>query len=77
MKNGLIIIGVIMIILAIVGFAMGGFKVTETKNVVDLGPIQVNAKEEHRFPIPPIVSYALLAGGAACVIGGAMTKSGA
>lgn len=75
MKNGLIIAGVILIILSVVGFAMGGFSITENKKLVDLGPIQVDGQVEHHYPIPPIVNYAMLAGGAALVIGGSLQKA--
>lgn len=74
MKNGLIIAGVILIILSVVGFAKGGFSITENKTVLDVGPIKVDSQVEKRYPIPPLVNYALLAGGAALVIGGAVAK---
>lgn len=47
------IIGVVLIVLAIVGFSLGGFSFTHEKKDVDLGPIQVEHQQKKTVPIPP------------------------
>lgn len=64
------IIGVVLIVLAIVGFSLGGFSFTHEKKDVDLGPIQVEHQQKKTVPIPPALSWAVLIGGVACVVVG-------
>ena len=68
------IVGILLIILGVIALAYGGFSFTtqEKKNVVDLGPIQVDAtvEKERRFPLPPILGVAALTGGVVLVIVG-------
>jgi hypothetical protein len=57
------IIGVLLILLAIIGFATGGISFTHQKKDVDLGPVQVSHETKDTFPISPILStLALVAG---------------
>ena len=57
------IIGALLILLAIIGFATGGISFTHQKKDVDLGPIQVSHETKDTFPISPILStLALVAG---------------
>ena len=57
------IIGVLLILLAIIGFATGGISFTHHKKDVDLGPVQVSHETKDTFPISPILStLALVAG---------------
>jgi uncharacterized membrane protein HdeD (DUF308 family) len=68
------IIGVILIIIGVVALAYEGITYTtrETKKVVDLGPLQVDATVEKQktIPLPPILGVAALVGGVALVIAG-------
>jgi hypothetical protein len=50
------VIGVLLILLGVVGFAMGGFSVTHEKKDVDMGPIQIGHEQKKTFPIPPALS---------------------
>jgi hypothetical protein len=59
-----LIIGVVLVILGIIGLAYEGFTVTHQKKVLDIGPIQATKKEQETIPIPPIVSWAAIGGGA-------------
>lgn len=67
------IIGILLIILGIIGFAVGGFSYSHEKKDVDLGPLQVSHKQTNTVPIPPILSAIALVGGIALVVVG--TKS--
>lgn len=57
------VLGIILIILGIVGFAVGGVTFTRQQTVVAVGPLEVQAEERQTFPIAPI------AAGAAVVVG--------
>lgn len=68
------IIGVILIIVAIVGFAMGGISFTHQKKVVDMGPVQLSHKETDTLPISPILSTLALIVGAGLVFAGSRSR---
>lgn len=61
--RGLMGVGVLLIVLGIAGLVIDNVHYTETKKVVDLGPIQVNSEEQHNIPIPTIAGViAVIAG---------------
>jgi hypothetical protein len=64
------IIGILLIILGIIGFATGGISFTHQKKDVDAGPIQISHKTQDTLPISPILStISLLAGVGLVVVG--------
>jgi hypothetical protein len=68
------IIGAILIVVGIVGFAIGGFSFTHEKKDVDLGPLQVSHEQKSTLPIPPILSGIALVGGIALVAVGVRSR---
>jgi uncharacterized membrane protein YidH (DUF202 family) len=68
------IVGVILIILGIAGFAMGGISFTHQKKDVDLGPVQVSHEKTQTLPISPILSTLALVAGVGLVVVGARAK---
>jgi hypothetical protein len=64
------IIGLILVILGVVGFALGGFSFTHKEKVVDLGPIEASADKKESVPIPPILAGLALVGGVVLLIAG-------
>jgi hypothetical protein len=68
------IIGILLIVIGIIGFAVGGFSFTHEKKDVDLGPLQVSHKQTSTVPIPPILSGIALIGGIALVVVGAKNR---
>jgi hypothetical protein len=68
------VIGGILILLGIVGFAIGGFSFTHEKKDVDLGPVQVSHEQKKTVPIPPILSTIALIGGIGLVVVGVRSK---
>ncbi len=62
------VIGVVLIILGIVALAYQGITYTSRENVVDLGPLKVEAKREKTIPLPPAVGVAALVGGIVLVL---------
>ena len=68
------LIGLVLIVVGIIGFAVGGFSFTHEKKDVDLGPLQVSHKQTSTVPIPPILSAIALIGGIALVVVGAKSS---
>ena len=64
------IVGILLIILGIVGFAMGGFSFTHQKKDVDLGPVQMSHQQTKTVPISPILSLVSLVAGVGLVVVG-------
>ena len=64
------IIGIILIIVGIVGFAYGGFGWNEKKKDAQLGPLEISHTEGHGISFPPIVSGICLVGGIVLVVVG-------
>jgi hypothetical protein len=64
------VIGIILILLGIVGFAVGGVSFTHEKKDVDVGPIQIGHKETNTLPISPILSTVSLIAGVGLVVVG-------
>jgi hypothetical protein len=69
------IIGLILIVIGIVGFAIGGFSFTHEKQDAKIGPLDISHKQTDTVPIPPILSGIALVGGIALVVVGARSKS--
>jgi uncharacterized membrane protein YidH (DUF202 family) len=65
------IVGILLIILGVAGFAMGGISFTHQKKDVDLGPVQVSHEQKQTLPISPILSTISLIAGAGLVVAGA------
>ena len=68
------IVGIVLILIGIVGFAMGGFSFTHEKKDVDMGPIQIEHKKTDTVPIPPILSGLALVAGVGLVVVGARSR---
>ncbi len=68
------VVGILLIVLAIVGFAVGGISFTHEKKVVDMGPVQLSHKETNTIPISPILSTISLIAGVGLIVVGARSK---
>jgi hypothetical protein len=68
------IIGLILIVIAIIGFAVGGVSFTHQKQDAKLGPIDISHKQTDTVPIPPILSAIALVGGIGLVVVGVKGK---
>jgi len=67
------IIGILLILLGIIGYATGGISFTHEKKDVDVGPVQISHKTHDTLPISPILSTVSLIAGLGLVVVG--TKS--
>jgi hypothetical protein len=65
------IIGIILIILGVVGLALGGFSFKHKEKVLDLGPVEASADKKESVPIPPLLAGIALVGGVVLVAAGA------
>lgn len=68
------VVGIILIIVGIIGFSIGGVSFTHEKKDVDLGPVQVSHQQKSTVPIPPVLSAIALVGGIALVVVGVRAK---
>jgi hypothetical protein len=67
-------IGLILIVIAIIGFAVGGISFTHQKQDAKLGPINISHQQTETIPIPPILSAVALVAGFGLVIVGLKGK---
>jgi uncharacterized membrane protein YidH (DUF202 family) len=69
------IIGIVLIILGVAGFALGGISFTHQKKDVDLGPVQVSHDQKETLPISPILSVVSLVAGVGLVAVGVRARA--
>ncbi len=65
------LVGLILLVIGGIGFALGGFSFTRREKVIDIGPIQATAERQHSVPISPILSGIAVVGGIALIAVGA------
>ena len=69
------IIGSLLILLGVVGFAVGGITFTHEKKDVDVGPLQISHEQQKTMPISPILSTISLIAGVGLVVVGSRSSS--
>ena len=57
------VVGIALVVIGLVSLLLGGFRWTQQKTVVDVGPLKATTTEHKTLPIPPIVGGLALAGG--------------
>ena len=67
-------IGIILIVLGAIALAYQGISYTTKEKVLDLGSIEVEQKEKHTIPLPPILGGLALATGIILTIAGSSGK---
>jgi drug/metabolite transporter (DMT)-like permease len=65
------IAGILLIVLGVAALIYGGFSYTTEKKAVDMGPIQIEKKEHHNVPLPPLLGVVAILGGGALLYMGA------
>ena len=65
------VVGILLIVLGIIGFAWGGISFTHQKKVASVGPVQLSHKETNTLPISPILSGISLVAGIGLIVVGA------
>ncbi len=66
----IVILGVVLIVLGIGGLIFRSVHWTETKNVADIGPLQINSREDHNVWIPTAAGIAAVLAGLGLVVVG-------
>lgn len=61
-------IGFVLIAVGIIMMVYTGFNYVTTENVVDIGPISIDAEKNHPVQWSPILGVALLVGGVLLII---------
>jgi uncharacterized membrane protein YidH (DUF202 family) len=64
-------VGIILIVIGVAALALQGINYTTKEKIIDLGPVEASAENEHRIPLPPILGGVALAGGVVLMIAGA------
>ena len=62
------IVGAVLVVIGLVSLLMGGFRWSEQKTVVDIGPLKATTEEHKTLPIPPVVGALALVGGIVVLI---------
>jgi preprotein translocase subunit Sss1 len=68
------IIGTVLVVIGIIGFATGGLSFTHEKKVVDLGSVEISRKTQDTLPLSPIFSTVSLIVGLGLVVVGVRSK---
>lgn len=69
MRN-MTVLGVVLVLLGVGALLFGHFSYSQTKPVADIGPIHVNAQEEHHVSIPTIAGIVVVIAGLGLVVMG-------
>jgi hypothetical protein len=67
-------IGIILIVIGVIALALQGISYTTKEKVVDLGPVEATAEDEHYIPLPPVLGGVALVGGVVLVIAGSRRR---
>jgi uncharacterized membrane protein YidH (DUF202 family) len=57
------LIGIALVVIGLVSLLFGGFRWTQQKTVIDVGPVKATTEEHKSLPIPPVVGALALVGG--------------
>ena len=62
------LVGILLIVLGVVGLAVGGINYTRLEKVIDIGPIQATAEKHERIPLSPVAGGIALAAGVVLLV---------
>lgn len=63
-------LGVVLVVLGVGGLLLGHFSYTDTKPVLDAGPIHITSQENHYVSIPTIAGIVVLLAGLGLIVMG-------
>lgn len=61
------LIGFALIVLGVLGLALGGFSFTRKEKVLDVGPVEATADKKEHLPVPPLLGLLAIVGGVVLV----------
>jgi uncharacterized membrane protein YidH (DUF202 family) len=64
------IVGILLIVVGVIGLALGGINYTRREKVVDIGPIEATAEKHERIPLSPVAGGIALAAGVVLLVAG-------
>jgi hypothetical protein len=64
------IVGILLLVAGLAGLAVGTFQYTRKKDVLNMGPIHVQAREKESVTVPPLAAGGVAALGLAFVLAG-------
>ena len=67
------LIGFVLIVLGVLGLALGGFSFTRKEKVLDVGPVEATADKKERMAVPPLLGVLAIVGGVVLVATSART----
>jgi hypothetical protein len=74
-NGGVRTVGLLLIVLGVIALIWGGISYTTREEIVDVGPIEIEAEEKQRIPLPPILGAIALVGGIVLVASGGRRAS--
>lgn len=69
------ILGIVLIVIGVAILAYGHFSYKTRETVLEIGPIKATADQTHSVPMPPILGWALIAGGAGVLVFSGRSKA--
>ena len=73
--NSKSILGIVLILIGAAVLAYGHFSYQSRETVLEVGPIKATAEKTHNVPIPPILGWALIGGGAVVLVFAGRSKA--
>jgi drug/metabolite transporter (DMT)-like permease len=64
------IVGILLVVVGVVALIYQGITYTSEQTVFELGPVDVQAEERRRIPLPPILGALALIGGIVLIVVG-------
>jgi hypothetical protein len=64
------IVGILLVVVGVVPLIYQGITYTSEQTVFELGPLDVQAEERRRIPLPPILGALALIGGIVLIVVG-------
>ena len=62
------LVGFALVVIGLVSLLVGGFRWTQQKTVIDVGPLKATTEEHKTLPIPPVIGALALIGGIAVLV---------
>lgn len=74
-NGGVRTVGLLLIVLGAIALIWGGISYTTREEIIDVGPIEIEAEEKQRIPLPPILGAIALVGGIVLLASGGRRTS--
>jgi hypothetical protein len=68
------VVGIVLLVAGLAGLALGTFQYTRKTDVLDVGPVRVEARERETVAVPPLAAGAVAALGLVLVLVGGRRK---